>query len=68
MQCKKEENLQNCSCSFPDCPRKGICCECVMHHRVKNEIPACFFPIDNESDTISSRTIENFIKSQKNKK
>ena len=43
MQCKKEENLQNCSCSYPDCPRKGMCCECVAHHRIKNQIPACFF-------------------------
>ena len=33
---RKEENAVNCTCSYPDCPRKGMCCECVMHHRKKN--------------------------------
>ena len=60
MQCKKEENAANCTCSYPDCPRKGMCCECVMHHRKKNEIPACFFSVKSESDY--DRSVENFIK------
>jgi hypothetical protein len=48
MQCKKEENLADCTCSWEDCPRKGLCCDCVMHHRRKGEIPGCFFPPDAE--------------------
>lgn len=63
MECQKEQNLQNCSCSYPDCPRKGMCCECVDHHRRKGEIPACFFPADFEEATANDRSVENFIKS-----
>jgi hypothetical protein len=63
MQCKKEENAVNCTCSYPDCPRKGMCCECVMHHRKKNEIPACFFSVESEGDY--DRSVENFIKGHK---
>jgi hypothetical protein len=64
MQCKKEENLVNCPCSYPDCPRKGMCCDCVAHHRIKKEIPACFFPAEAEVETMNDRSIENFIKAQ----
>jgi hypothetical protein len=63
MQCKKEENAVNCTCSYPDCPRKGMCCECVMHHRKKGEIPACFFPVSEEGDY--NRKVDYFIESYK---
>lgn len=65
MQCKKKENAANCPCSFPDCPRKGMCCECVAHHRKKNEIPACFFPVEAEAKTMNDRSVDNFIKGHK---
>lgn len=69
MQCKQEQNRENCPCSYPDCPRKGICCDCVDHHRRKGEIPACFFPADFEAETTNDRSVDNFIKSyQENKK
>lgn len=68
MQCKKEENKKSCPCSYPDCPRKGICCECVAYHRVKGQIPACFFPVESEVDTMNDRSIENFIRSYKEHK
>jgi len=63
MQCQQEENLKNCPCSHPGCPRKGKCCDCVSHHREKNEIPACFFPAEQEEDYIGARGVDNFIKS-----
>ncbi len=47
-ECKKEENLKGCPCTYPDCPRKGICCECIAHHRAKNQLPACCFPPEVE--------------------
>jgi len=62
MQCKREENLANCPCSHPDCPRKGLCCDCVSHHRRKGEIPACFFPTGAEMETVNDRSVENFIR------
>ncbi|HOX11056.1 MAG TPA: DUF6485 family protein [Candidatus Moranbacteria bacterium] len=68
MQCKKEENAANCSCTFPDCPRKGMCCECVAHHKRKNEIPACLFPIEAEAETMNDRSFENFVKAKEDHK
>ena len=58
-ECKISENIQSCSCTYPNCPRKGKCCECVTHHREKGEIPGCFFSADNESTY--NRSIANFI-------
>jgi len=47
MECKKEENLSFCNCSYP-CSRKGICCDCVAYHRRAGQLPACFFPEEAE--------------------
>ena len=63
MQCQQEQNLENCPCSHPDCPRKGKCCDCVSHHKTKGEIPACFFPIEAEEQYVNDRSVDNFIKS-----
>ncbi len=54
------ENLKRCTCSYPGCPRKGMCCECVAHHRVHGEIPGCFFPKDAEKTY--DRSIGKFLK------
>ncbi len=62
MECKKEKNLKNCSCTYPGCPRKGICCECVKYHRQKNQIPGCFF--NEKSEKTYDRSVENFIKGE----
>jgi len=48
MECKEQENLKNCPCTYPDCPRKGICCECIKYHWQKGELPACFFSPEAE--------------------
>lgn len=37
----KQENLKICPCDWPDCPRKGFCCECVRHHKESGDLPAC---------------------------
>ncbi|MFC1750851.1 DUF6485 family protein [Pseudomonadota bacterium] len=58
MECKKEKNLENCNCSYPGCPRKGICCECIASHRVKGQLPACYFLDDIEKEY--DRSIEKF--------
>ncbi len=58
MECKKDSNLGICNCSYP-CPRKGLCCECVAHHRKKSELPACYFPDDAEKTY--NRTIEYYL-------
>ena len=59
MECKKEENLKMCTCTYP-CSRKGICCECVEYHRRAREIPGCFFPM--EAERTYDRSYEYFAK------
>lgn len=48
MECKKIENIKNCTCTYP-CGRKGMCCECVEYHRRARQIPGCFFSKDSEA-------------------
>lgn len=62
MECKKNINLVNCPCTYP-CKRKGICCECIKHHREKGELPACYFPKDEEKKY--DRSIEHFLSLKK---
>ncbi len=59
MECNQKKNLANCSCSYPGCPRKGICCECVAYHLVKSQLPACYF--DKESEKSFDRSIKKFL-------
>ncbi|MCK4373686.1 MAG: cytosolic protein [Candidatus Brocadiae bacterium] len=49
MECKKEENLESCGCTYPGCPHKGICCECIQYHLKSRELPGCCFPPDAEA-------------------
>lgn len=63
MECQKIENLKNCLCTYPTCPRKGICCECVRHHRKKEELPGCYF--SKEAEKTYDRSIEKFIQNRK---
>jgi len=60
MECKKEENLKNCPCTYPNCDKKGICCECIKHHRERGELPACFFP--PEVEKTFDRSVQNFVR------
>ncbi|PIQ93033.1 MAG: cytosolic protein [Parcubacteria group bacterium CG11_big_fil_rev_8_21_14_0_20_39_14] len=60
MECKKIENLKSCPCTYPDCSRKGICCECLRHHLNFKELPACYF--SEEAEKTYDRSFEKFIK------
>jgi hypothetical protein len=67
MECKKETNLKSrCNCSYPICPRKGICCDCIAYHRSHGELPACYFP--PEAERTYDRSIEYFIEVYKTKR
>lgn len=59
MECKKENNLKDCPCTYPGCSRKGLCCECLRHHRERGELPACYFSA--EAEKTYDRSIEKFI-------
>ena len=41
MECKQLENAAQCTCSSETCDRRGICCDCVSHHRNKGQLPGC---------------------------
>jgi len=62
MDCKKEENLKSCSCTYAGCRRKGLCCECLIYHREKGELPACYF--SQKAEATYDRSIRNFLKDQ----
>lgn len=59
MECKKENNMQRCNCSYEPCRRKGLCCECLKYHFQNQEFPGCLFPDDVEKEY--DRSIEKFI-------
>lgn len=59
-ECNKEKNLKICTCTYEPCPRKGICCECILYHRKNGEIPGCFF--SQKDERTYNRSIEFFIK------
>lgn len=60
MECRKEQNLDSCNCSYSPCSRKGVCCECVQYHLNMRELPACVFPDDAERTY--DRSFEHFAR------
>ena len=60
MECKKEENMKICNCTYP-CDKKGLCCECVAYHRARKELPACYF--DSEAEKTYDRTVQKWLES-----
>ena len=58
-ECKVDGNKAKCNCTYEPCPRKGICCECIIYHRDFEELPACFFP--SEVERTYDRSVERFI-------
>ena len=64
MDCnKKDKNLDRCNCSYPGCPRKGACCDCLHYHLKSRQLPACAFP-DNAEKTYD-RSFEAFASAWK---
>lgn len=62
----KEKNLQQCTCTYEPCARKGLCCECVAYHRKSGELPGCYFTAEVEKTY--DRSIARFLKMQAAKK
>jgi hypothetical protein len=60
MDCKKDENLAGCACSYDPCPRKGACCDCVRFHLRMRELPACAF--DERGERTYDRSFEHFAR------
>ncbi len=49
MDCKKERNLDFCTCTYDPCPRKGVCCDCLQYHLRNRQLPGCCFPKSAEA-------------------
>lgn len=60
MECKRDENKINCTCTYTSCSNRGVCCDCVRFHRENGEIPGCFFPASAERTY--DRSVENFVR------
>ncbi len=60
MECKKEDNLKICKCTYEPCSKKGICCECLRYHLRMCQLPGCCFPREYESTY--DRSFETFAK------
>ena len=65
MECKKNENITNCKCTYDGCPRKGFCCECIKYHLSKNQLPGCAF--SKEAEKTYDRSFEKFIADRQKK-
>ena len=48
MECKKDHNLEFCTCTY-DCAKKGICCDCLKFHLSMKQLPGCCFPPEAEA-------------------
>ena len=60
MECKQEENLKRCNCSYDPCARKGICCECISYHIRSRQLPACCF--GDDAERTYDRSFEHFAR------
>ena len=61
-QCTTEKNNARCTCTYPGCPRHGICCECLHYHLKKRQLPACAF--SEEVEKTYDRSFDAFVRSQ----
>lgn len=60
MECKKDQNLENCNCSYEPCSRKGICCDCLRYHLRSRQLPACCF--SDSAEKTFDRSFEHFAR------
>jgi len=60
MECKQNENAENCACTYTSCSKRGICCECISSHLKQRQLPGCCFPPDAEKTY--DRSFENFAR------
>ncbi len=59
-KCKAESNLERCTCTYPGCPRKGMCCDCLAYHWKSRQLPGCLFP--PEVERTYDRSLATFVK------
>lgn len=63
MECKQQENLRDCGCTYSSCSRQGICCQCLAYHLKSRQLPGCCFP--PKAEKTYDRSFENFARAWK---
>ncbi|MGE5610699.1 MAG: DUF6485 family protein [Bacillota bacterium] len=58
MECRKQQNNKNCTCTYAGCSRHAVCCECLAYHLKNRELPGCCFP--PEAERTYDRSFEAF--------
>jgi len=48
MECNQHQNLQQCTCTYSSCDKRGMCCECIQYHLKMKQLPGCCFPPEVE--------------------
>jgi hypothetical protein len=49
MDCSNaSRNSKRCACTYPGCPRHGVCCDCISYHHGCGELPGCLFTPQEE--------------------
>ena len=48
MECKKQSNLDKCTCTYTSCDKQGVCCDCLEYHLASRQLPGCCFPPEVE--------------------
>jgi hypothetical protein len=60
VECKRENNLDACACSYDSCARMGLCCDCIRYHLRSRQLPGCCFSADAERTY--DRSFEHFAR------
>ena len=63
MDCKSKTNAADCTCTYPGCDARGLCCECIQYHLAMKQLPGCCFP--REAEATYDRGFRNFAKAWK---
>ena len=60
VECKQDQNMARCTCTYEPCSRKGLCCDCLAYHWRYGELPGCLFP--PEAERTYDRSIAHFVR------
>lgn len=60
MGCPSAQSKDHCSCTYTACDKRGNCCQCVVFHRKRGELPGCFFTPEGERSY--DRSLKRFVK------
>ncbi|MBN2231592.1 MAG: cytosolic protein [Deltaproteobacteria bacterium] len=60
MECKQEQNLAHCACTYDACNKKGRCCDCISYHLKQRQLPGCCFP--PAAERTYDRSFEHFVR------